>query len=745
MHYLAGKLGKLTGVVILALLMGAAVAQADPATSVPLDQTNDVRWDGEEVGSGLGSTLASAGDINGDGRTDVIASTSNNVAGAALVLFTPGRRVGPTDTGPTLAATDGYRIQSEFAYVSSVSGIGDQNDDGIPDLIVTTDFAEVYVVYGVDDPTTLPLCAGSTVARCQDLEAITATEGYLVTSDPGDGLSSAFAIGDVNDDGVEDFAVGAFGASYGGAGSGSTYVVFGGRASAPLVLDTAPTSEVVRIDGPEAGASFGAPTKIGDINDDGRDDLSITMYGFGATVSSAYIIYGDSIQGGPIATATLPLSAGFRIQGSPLTPPGVTGAGDVNQDGVNDMLVGMAGILSSGGSAAIVYGSAEDRASSPILTSSLAQPEGYRITSGDSATKLGVAVGNVGDLNRDGVPDQLIGGPWTPVNGALQAGAANLVFGSADPAQGAIGLGAGLTNNTGVAAVGTTAQDNAGQSVAPVGDVDNDDLPDFYVGAPGTTANGNSSAGSLYLVPGRDLIGNAATGANPHVGETTATLEGGGIANGRESTLYFEWGTTDEYGSATDAEPFGKSNASKWDTSEISGLTADTEYHYRAVLTNDLGLKAYGPDRAFRTAKQPVDKCKVDPKSEGCPDFPYCEVYPAKCGKNDPKVARLSSLIVGQSKMAVKRGKKATITVSIVNSGNADAKDVKFCIKAPKKLVKAKGCKTQSVLAQGATSTQKFKVTVPRKAKKGKKANVTLTAQATGLSQKTAKVKVSVR
>ena len=109
------------------------------------------------------------------------------------------------------------------------------------------------------------------------------------------------------------------------------------------------------------------------------------------------------------------------------------------------------------------------------------------------------------------------------------------------------------------------------------------------------------------------------------------------------------------------------------------------------------------------------------------------------------KEGKFGSLKISPAKKTVKRGKKATLTAKISNIGEGPAGGVKICVKAPKKLVSVKKCVNVGSIAAGASKSAKFKVTVKKKAKKGKKATLKFTATGSGLAKKTATAKVKVK
>jgi len=131
-------------------------------------------------------------------------------------------------------------------------------------------------------------------------------------------------------------------------------------------------------------------------------------------------------------------------------------------------------------------------------------------------------------------------------------------------------------------------------------------------------------------------------------------------------------------------------------------------------------------------------------EQENCP--PGTTGTPPDCVKNPVGgTPTLAALKVAPKNKAVKRGKKATITVKVKNSGDAAATGVKVCVTAPKALVQVKKCVTVGQVAAGATKAAKFKVTVKKKAKKGKKAVLKFKATSGNAGSKAGKATIKVK
>ena len=174
----------------------------------------------------------------------------------------------------------------------------------------------------------------------------------------------------------------------------------------------------------------------------------------------------------------------------------VAPAGDVNGDGLADALVGAPGENKAAGAAYVVFGRV---GGSPLnaLKDLAAGQAGFRIAGGAAGDQAGLAVSAAGDVNGDGLADVAIGAPGAAANGRAGAGAVFVVYGrrTTDPVSlGALGAG-------GYAIAGAAAGDGAGTSVAAVGDLGADGVPDLAVGAP-TASGGRSKGGAAYVVAG---------------------------------------------------------------------------------------------------------------------------------------------------------------------------------------------------------------------------------------------------
>jgi Ca2+-binding RTX toxin-like protein len=191
------------------------------------------------------------------------------------------------------------------------------------------------------------------------------------------------------------------------------------------------------------------------------------------------------------STDTIDLAAlgggGFRIDGAAawdrLTAgfgAAVAGAGDVNGDGVPDVIVGAPFADPTGrtdaGAAYVVFGKGS---SDPVNLGALGA-NGFEIDGSESREETGFSVSGAGDFNGDGLADLLVGSPWNRIYTG-RTGEAELVFGKRIPSPVLLSAFGGVDY---LRIVGQT-NDQAGYSVATIGDVNGDRRPDFLIGAIG--------------------------------------------------------------------------------------------------------------------------------------------------------------------------------------------------------------------------------------------------------------------
>ncbi|MCU0436384.1 MAG: FG-GAP-like repeat-containing protein [Raineya sp.] len=436
-----------------------------PVTIDPLSTTHSWISDGNQNSALLGTSVASAGDINGDGFSDVIVGAPNFDNGETdegRVYVYHGSATGLSTTPNWTAEVN--QAGAEFGF--SVSTAGDVNGDGFSDVIVgankfdagETDEGRAYVYHG-------------------SATGLSTTPNWTTESNQVDALLgwSVSTAGDVNGDGFSDVIVGAIIFDNGETDEGRAYIHHGSATGLSITPNwVAESNQIV--------GNFGwSVASAGDVNGDGFSDVIVGVPFFtnGQTYEGGAHVYHGS-------TIGLSITPNWTAESNQIWAQfgiSVSSAGDVNGDGFSDVVVG-ANRFDNGevdeGRAYVYHGSA----------AGLSTTSSWQVESNQANAEMGIYVSNVGDVNGDGFSDVAIGAWWFD-NGEVDEGRVYVYHGSIT----------GLSTTPNWQVESNQANANLGVSIASAGDVNGDGFSDVIVGAWGFDA-GETDEGRVWLYLG---------------------------------------------------------------------------------------------------------------------------------------------------------------------------------------------------------------------------------------------------
>jgi hypothetical protein len=467
-----------------------------------VDAVADITLTGVVAGDNFGTSVSAAGDINGDGYTDVIvgawgSDAAGTDAGRAYVYTSRPYEVLSPDGGEQWVEGASETIRwlgadpadlwislnggAGYSLLASRVGGTDRNEFVVTAPGPATSLGKIRVSASGESVTHASSDesdgAFSIVSPRRPPAAAVRLQASP-TGEPGDlsGYSVSCA-GDVDGDGFADMIVGAYQNDTVGADAGWSRVYYGGPGS-HVIADLA-------LPGEAAGDYFGySVSGAGDVNGDGYADVIVGAYmndAGGASAGRAYVYYGGP-GADPIADLTLTGAANENLGYS------VSTAGDVNGDACADVIVGAVGSGAGGayaGRAYVYYGGPGADAVADLT-----------LTGAASADYLGISVSTAGDVNGDGFDDVIVGANGNDAGGT-DAGRAYVYYG-----------GPGVDAVADLTLTGAVAGDEFGRSVSTAGDVNGDGHADVIVGAYRNGAGG-TLAGRAYVYyggPGADTI-----------------------------------------------------------------------------------------------------------------------------------------------------------------------------------------------------------------------------------------------
>jgi hypothetical protein len=395
---------------------------------------------------------------------------------------------------------------------NSVAIIGDFDADGTKDFVIgapqTGNKGAAFIILGAALTTEI------------DMSSFTSGSGgmKIVGANFGDQLGySVGAAGDVNDDGYDDCMCGAPGAgTLLRPNAGIVYMIFGksGPYSNLILASIFAGSTGFSIVGGAAGSQLGFCTSclrgaLGDVNGDGFADFAIGStkadYASRNEAGTVYIIYGKASTASvtSVDLASSLAGKGITIGGAAAgdhVGSAISGAGDVNDDGVHDLVIGCTGCDPEGrvdaGAAYLIYCS---HSMTDIDLAEYTQHPIVRFTGASSGDLLGASVCDSADVNGDGFADLLLGAPGTETEYGVESGCVHVIYGASNNLPANFDLATHAAGPAGYTICGAEEGGCLGTAVASAGDVNQDGFDDMLLGAGG-------SDGAAYILPGSDNL-----------------------------------------------------------------------------------------------------------------------------------------------------------------------------------------------------------------------------------------------
>jgi len=491
-------------VIFISIFSVSVFATEDADESFParfnltsLNGKNGFVVNGVSSGVSCGTSISGAGDVNGDGVDDILIGApydNEGKPGQSYVVFGSKSEWPAIVDLSNLNGNNGFvinGINSNEGNGLTVSGAGDVNADGIDDFLIGTQYGywrvgQSYVVFGKK--------LWPAVVELRDLDGsngfiihgIVTTSGYFVSG-----------VGDVNGDGINDILIGGL---FADNSIGQAYVVFGGKKQHQAIF------ELEDLNGSNGFVINGLKTGIimfvsgaGDINGDGVVDILIGAWD-AHTVGQGYVVFGSKGEW-PVAINLVDLNGnnGFVINALDYKNDNsriISGAGDVNGDGIADILIGSPQADFLRGKSYVVFGNRRPWPAA-INVTNLSGKNGVTFNGMHEGDLSGCSVSGVGDVNEDGIDDVIIGAPY--VNGFR--GQVYIIFGSKKLWPVVFNL-KDLDGKNGFI-ISSMQVDKSGWSVSGAGDVNGDGTADILIGAP----YGNNLTGRSYVIFGGNKRG----------------------------------------------------------------------------------------------------------------------------------------------------------------------------------------------------------------------------------------------
>jgi hypothetical protein len=496
------------------------VRKTFPLDAGRLDDDGGQKFVGTELNMRSGYSLSYAGDIDGDGFDDMMVSAvygsffDRKRNGGVHVFYgrrgrdLPHREVGEAD-GVNSFVLWGANEGDRAGW--SVGGGVDVNGDGFDDMVVGVPYfsegeragvGRVYVILGRSYEMRRSLDFGDLGESFEVVE--------IAGADVGDRTGWSVALSeDVNGDGLGDVIIGVPHADAGGhKNSGRVVVMYGSKNLGSLgkigIDEIGKGVTGFAVGGSEKGGRMGwSVSSAGDVDGDGLADIAFGEPGGGRIGSS--VLSDDNAFGGRVTVMRGlkdSFSSAYRVENF-VSGSGwgyvMSGGGDVDGDGYDDVLVGSPRGSDNRGSVHVLRGG------KGLLSKGLSLDVGgsgdWVVLEGEGVgSRFGYALTVLEDMNGDGISEILVGSPgYGDEEGGVRRGAGYLVLGRGDW-DGVVKVGG---SEEGVyRMLGSDEGEELGLSVSSAGDFDGDGVNDFVVGTHYGDPAGVNNAGIGYLVYG---------------------------------------------------------------------------------------------------------------------------------------------------------------------------------------------------------------------------------------------------